>query len=225
MIDYLALPDNKKYVEVTERRYIGFRGRHWLGENGRATAYVGAPAIIPPYSPTVALPMTKEIQIMSFELMKRFCPTMSGNRWKTLHGYTVAMNNGSQNGYGDIPHADYVNNIDLSASLPRYDKMQRVFQGSFITGTLEGDGDKLLLCIPGIDAIDATKPMPTVDEIVDNNWYSIAVCTGNPPFHFRPAWGGQIVYPFILDRPIYFEAKYFTSWNETFLPNPLKIYL
>lgn len=225
MIDYFILPSGKKYVAENAQRYVGWRGRHWLQENGRATAWAGAPAVIPPYSPTVALSMTKEIQLMSFELMKRFCLAVDGNRWRILHGYKVAMNNGSQNGFdGSTLHADFVNNIDTSTSLPRYDKMQRVFQGSFITGILEGDK---IWCKPGIDAIDATNPLPTVDEIIKRNWFTVAICTGNPPFHFRPNWGNNcwIVYPFILDRPVSFEARYFAEWNETFLPNPVTVYL
>lgn len=224
MIDYITLPNEKKYISDTAKRYTGWRGRHWLQENGRATAWAGAPAIIPPYSPTVALSMTKEIQLMSFDLMRHFCSVIDGNKWRILHGYKVAMNNGSQNGFNGTPHADFVNNKDISASLPRYDKMQRVFQGTFITGSLQNNR---ILCIPGIDAIDATKPMPSIENIIERNWYTIATCTGNPPFHFRGQWGSGcwIAYPFILDRIVTYESKYFAEWNETFLPDPITIYL
>jgi hypothetical protein len=167
--------------------------------------------------------MTDEIQWMSYELMRRFCPAVDGPRWRTLHGSAVAMNNGTQNGYNETEsHADFINGMDFAAPLPRYDKMQRLFQGSFFTGKRDGD---LIWCVPGVDGIDATKPLPTIDEIVERNWYVVAVCTGSPPFHFRPTWGGWIVYPFILDRLVAFEAKYFTTWDETFLPDPLTQYV
>ena len=252
------------------RRYVGWRGLHET-EGGRIPTQEipSPPAVIPPYNPTVALEMTESIQWMSYDLMKHFCDAASGQRWRILHRVGIAMNNGDANGYdGSIAHRDYVNGLDLKAvklngspDLPRYDKMQRTFQGSFITGKLgysvmiafmdalrlvrqtilaprktartfrssvqSLSSNNIIWCTPGVDAIDAKKPMPSVETIIDKNWYSVAVCAANPPFHFRGQWGSGcvIVYPFILDRPISFEAKFFTSWDETFLPDPIKVYL
>jgi hypothetical protein len=221
---------------------VGWRGRHWVTEGGRPTAWAGAPAIIPPEDPTVALNMTADIQWMSFDLMRAVWAQLDNNgaitpeRWRILHGYGIAMNNGRQNGFNDTePHADYVTLYpkvrDASYSLPRYDKMQRTFQGSFITGQLDGN---FIYCSPGIDAIDANgfsyKPgtpeaAVTLKKIIDNAWYSVAIGTGDPPYHFRSQWGkGWIVYPFILDRTVRFDASYFARWDEAYLPEPLKTY-
>jgi hypothetical protein len=173
--------------------------------------------------------MSEDIQWMSYDLMRHFCVNVTPNRWRTLHGYNVAMNN--RTGFnGDTPFADYVNREDLDASLPRYDKMQRTFEGSFITGHLDGN---LIWCEPGIDGINAVgftylpgtpEAADVLAEIIDKRWYSIAVCTGNPPFHFRANWGGWIVYPFIFDRPISFESRFFQRWERDYLPAPLEVY-
>lgn len=214
------------------KMYIGWRGLHAETEGGRKPAYVGAPAVIPDYYP-VALLMTKDIQLMSFDLMRHFCSAITPERWRILHGYRTAMNNFPQNGFdGGTPHADFVNGLDLMASLPRYDKC-RTFQGSFITGRLEGS---LIWCQPGVDGIDARSfryvpgtlaAAETLKQIIDRHWYSIAICTGDPPFHFRSQWGSgcMIAYPFIMDRLVAFEARFFAPWNETFLPDPLKSYV
>ena len=166
--------------------------------------------------------MTRAIQLMSYELMQEFCTGLTKERWRIAHQHDFAMNNGAQNGFdGGTPHVDYVNGRDVGASLPRYDKMQRVFQGSFITGTLNGD---LITCTPGIDAIDATKPLPSIQQILHRRWYVIATAVGEPPFFVRGQWGGYLIYPFILDRPVSFESRWFAAWNEDGPPDPLKVY-
>lgn len=209
------------------RRWVGWRGRHMYGEDGRPAGVTASmpypPAVIPPATPTVALPMTREIQLMSYELMKQFCTGLTKTRWRTAHTWDFAMNNGGQNGYdGGTALADYVNNRDLDARLPRYDKMQRIFQGSFITGILNGN---YITCRPGIDAIDSRRPLPPIQEILDRRWYVIATAVGNPPFYVRGHWGGYLVYPFILDRDVSYESRFFVRWEEDYPPNPLTIYL
>lgn len=238
-------------LNFPEKRFVGWRGLHEV-EGGRVpdptNTVESPPAVIPPYNPTVALEMTESIQWLSYDLMHLFCSAASGERWRTLHRVGIAMNNGAANGFdGGTPHRDYINKIDLDATklngepdLPRYDKMQRTFQGSFITGTLDR---KVIWCVPGVDAIDARDfhyptranlsdpPTPAQWEILNiviaKDWISTAVCAANPPFHLRGKWGAGclIVYPFILDRPVSFEARFFTPWNETYLPNPTKVYL
>ena len=90
-----------------------------------------------------------------------------------------------------------------------------------MTGTLSG---KLITCIPGVDAIDATKPMPSLATIVSKRWYSVAINVGDPPFHVRPNWGGFIPFPFIMAKPMTFELQFFAPWNETYDPDPIKSY-
>jgi len=218
-------------------RVKGLRGLHRV-EGGRQPAY-NSPGVIPPFNPTIKLPMTKDIQLMSYDLAAHFHPAIRADRtkYRDIHGGAFAMNNGPWNGYDhpQEPHPlkDYVNNRDLDAPLPNYDKMQRTFAGSLITGQKVGD---VIWCEPGIDAIDARnfryvpgtdEAKATLGEILTKRWYSFAVAEGETGvFKIRPQWGeGFIVFPFILDRPISFESRFFVAWDETYVPEPLKVYL
>jgi hypothetical protein len=234
--------------------YTGLRALHMV-EGGREIP-TGMPAIMPPIE-TVALPMTESIQRMSYALMLHFAPNLPPTKWRALHGYFLAMNNGAQNGFdGGVPHADFINGRDVTASLPRYDKMQRCFQGSFIRGepgysvtqalrqafTLMRKTvmaprsvmfrksfralaqNNILRCRPDVHGIDATKPLPSIAEIVAKNWYVTAVTAGNEIHNFPQGDGATIVYPFIFDREITFPLEWFEAWDENYLPNPLEFY-
>jgi hypothetical protein len=200
----------------------------------------GSPAVVPPYTPTRILVMTKDIQLMSFDLMKHFCKLITPSRWRIAHTYNFAMNNGAEHGYdGGIAHPDYINNMDVNAITPAaYDKMQRTFEGSFITGELLSN---LIWCEPGRDAIDARgfsyipgtpEAAVTLQEIIDKHRYSCAVGVGKDvpynPYRMREQWLATnefVVFPFILDRPVAYESKFFVPWDETYYPDPLKVYL
>lgn len=200
--------------------YKGYRVLHHV-EGGRPIP-TGMPAICPPID-TFALPMTEEVQRMSYALMRHFNPTIDGQTWRALHGYFLAMTNGSQNGYdGTILHADFINNRDLRESPPRYDKCQRTFQGSFIRGDVVGNE---LVCKPGIHGIDATKPLPSIQYIVAHQWYSFAVTAGETIHNFPQGAGLPVVYPMIMDRPIRFPLQWFESWEKPYLPDPLEFYI
>lgn len=207
-------------------KYIGFRGLHIL-EGGRVPEAPKMPAVIPPID-QIALRMTREIQWMSYLLMQHFCPTLTPQIWTGVHKWDTAMNNGKQNGYdGGYPLRNYPKNENLDSDYwPSYDKMQRTFEGTFIRGELVGDR---IICRPGIHGIDARAPLPTVETIVKNNWYVVAVNTGpdsNPGnvSHFSQGGEYPIVYPFIFDRDIAFPAAFFGEWRSNELPNPVQIY-
>ena len=200
--------------------YKGFRGLHVV-EGGRDVP-TGMPAILNPIE-TRALSMTEEIQRMSYALMQHFAPTLAKKKWRALHGHFLAMTNGEQNGFdGGTPHSDYINNVDIGTSLPRYDKMQRSFQGSFIRGDVVNG---TLVCKPGIHGIDSTRPLPSINDIVSNNWYVTAVTAGTTIHNFPQGDGQTIVYPFIFDRPISFPLQWFQVWERDYLPNPFEFYL
>lgn len=215
-------------VPPAESKYIGWRGKHSRLEAGAREIPYAMPSVIPPID-QIALTMTKEIQLMSFELMRYVNPAITPKIWRGLHQVYLCLNNKPQDGFdGGIPHRDYVNGIDLDAeTLPRYDKMQRTFQGTFIRGEAVGDR---LVCTPGVHGIDARKlTFPPPAEIVARNWYVTAVSCGperNPAGinHFAQGQGGLVVYPFIFDREISFPLSYFAKWESDALPNPLTVY-
>lgn len=211
-------------LNASINRIVGWRGKHYVSEGGREIPgypQYKYPAVIPAFNDGAVI-MTEEIQRMSFELMKRFCPTMDGDKWRKMHRWNLAMNNGNgfDNPNGDL-RRDYINGLDLTAEYAKYDKV-RTFQGSFRTATLNGN---LITCTPGEDGIDSTKPMPSIETIIAKRWYSIAVNVGDPPFHWRPEWGGIIVFPFILNKPMTFEVEFFAPWDDTVYPDPIQTYL
>lgn len=213
--------------------FVGWRWLHGV-EGGRMPP-PGMPEIVPPID-VVRLEMNEAIQRLSYLLMTRLNPLITGALWRKLHSYDRAMTNKEQNGYdGGTAHADFINRYDMSASLPAYDKMQRGFGGSFFCGMDLGDR---IRCDPGVHGIDArTVTMANVeqkvDEAFDNNWYVHAVSIGDPDYsnisYFPQGKGLVVVYPFIFDRPITFwknyqGRQYLESWNADELPDPLKIY-
>lgn len=217
------------------KKYIGWRCLHVV-EGGRdipTDVLSHPPAVVPDYTGKFT-PMTRDIQLMSFNLQRHFCDAVTKERWRNpLHQHDFAMTNkGAGFDYPDRVLRDYVNGKDLNAidnngkpALPKYDKI-RVFQGSFITGVLDGN---LIWCQPGVDGIDAngfTYTPETLQKIIDEHKYSIGVAVGNPPFHIREQWGAGcvIAFPFIFSQPIAYEAKFFERWEEDFLPDPITIY-
>lgn len=212
-----ATLDTRRFVEQAPR-YVGWRGLH-LQEGGRG-APAGMPAVLPPVE-TRALEMTDDIQRMSYSLARHFAPSVDGSKWRSIHGDAVAMNNGGQNGFGTSPHRDVINQVDLDASPPRYDKMQRTFAGTFIRGEVAGD---VLVCNPGVHGIDANRPVPDVDEIIEKNWYVIACTSGDRIWNFPQGGGNPVVYPFVFDRPISFPLQWFGKWERDYLPDHLTVY-
>lgn len=212
--------EGRRFVEDSTSPviYTGWRGLHGI-EGGRG-APTGMPAVLPPIE-TRALEMTDDIQRMSYALARHFAPSIDGRKWRAMHGDQVAMNNGEQNGFGQTPHRDVINGEDLSASLPRYDKMQRSFAGSFIRGDVMGSA---LYCTPGLHGIDANKPLPDTETIVRNNWYVIACTAGDRIWNFPHGDGDPVVYPFIFDRVISFPLIWFARWEREYLPNHLIAY-
>ena len=203
---------------------VKWRAKHKI-EGGWPKTPPSMPEVMPPiFSGRVK--MTKAIQEMSFALMRAINPAVTGSIWRRCHSDGRAMNNfsGFIDGTGGIPRADYINNRDLSEPLPAYDKAQRVFGGSLIDGVVHADK---LVCTAGIHGIDADAPMPSVETIIKNHWYVVAVNV-NADFTVMSDWaqgqGGHIAFPFIFHGVIEFDLQYFQAW-EGAAPDPLKVYL
>jgi len=216
---------------TSTKKYVGWRALH-KDEGGHQKTPSTMPEVIPPVD-QFALKMTKEIQEMSFNLMKHFNKAITPNIWTKVHDGERAFTNfnGFGNGkHGGGPRANYITNKDLDKPLPRYDKMGRLCGGMFVRGDVQGG---YLVCTPGKHGIDATRPMPTIQEIVDNNWYFFAMvwyeAKGKRPgyvSHFPAGRGneGPVAIPFIFDRKIKFPISLFEKWEEDELPDPLKYY-
>jgi len=210
------------------KKYIGFRALHGV-EGGRMPP-AGMPEVVPPIE-VKTLEMTKAVQTLAWKVLTHYCPPLPKKRFPKIHSYNRAMNNFPQNGYGGgIEHADWINLENTLASNPRYDKMQRMMGGSFMRGVDMGNGR--IRVDPGVHAIDATKTLPSVQEVVDNQWVVFGVSIGASNFaqidHFPQTYVNGVDYPcaflFIIDRPIYFRRDEFDVWESDTLPDPTKIY-
>lgn len=206
----------------TEKKYVGWRVLH-QAEGGYDRNPLGMPEVIPPKNPR-AIEMTREIQEMSFALMQHFNPKITGKVWRKVHLWDKAFNNFT--GFGDKkkPHRDFINDKDPKAPLPKYDKAQRLCGGQFVRGEVRG---KKLICVPGVHGMDSRKPMPTIDEIVENNWYLFAITLFSKPGrvgHFPQGKGDPVAIPFIFDREIEFDLDLLDKWEADELPDPLKMY-
>ena len=207
-------------------KYSGWRVLH-KAEGGYQRNPATMPSVIPPI-PSVAIDMTEEVQHMSYDLMVHFNDQITPNLWTKVHDGDRAFTNflgfGTRPGCGG-PRKNYIKNEDMTYPLPKYDKAQRVCGGQFVRGIERGG---MLVIRPGIDAIDATKLMPSIETIVANNWYGFAVVVGpegneGAISHFPQGQGGPVAIPFIVDREISFPLAYFERWEGDTLPDPLKV--
>lgn len=206
-------------------KYIGWRALH-VPEGGRMPIADNMPAVIPPID-QIALPMDEDIQRMSYALMAHFHPGTTPEFWEKQHSHDKAMTNGEQNGYGGgVTLANFITGENTSASLPSYDKKQRTFEGTFMRGIKVGAE---IHCQPGVHCIDARLALPSIQTIVENNWYVIATNVGNKNNGYTPSLWAQaypnwLVFPFISDETIRFETRFFGEWKSNSLPDPVKIY-
>ena len=183
----------------TPASYIGWRVLH-KHEGGYSRNPDGMPSVVPPLS-SVAVWMTEEIQRMSYNLMRHFNQAITGAIWRRCHSHDRAFNNfiGFPNSNGGDLRRDYINQRDLQASYPGYDKAQRLVGGQFVRGEVRGDK---LVMIAGVHGVDRMKPMPDIQTIVNNNWYMRALNVKSQPSPFGGIdWDqgdqGPVVFPFI----------------------------
>ena len=214
----MTLPINITFADTAPspaKKYIGWRCLH-VAEGGYKSDN-GMPEIRPslPYSRPVR--MTEEIQYLSYDVMRRN-PEITSELWARVHGTTVAFTN--ENG---LPgRRDYINRRDLDQEYPKLMKAL-ICGGMFIRGNVVGND---LQCIPGVHGIDANRPLPSPEEVIEKNWYFHAVTEYNGQVsHFPQGRGGPVLMIYILREVVTYPIKWFTPWRADSLPDPLKVYL
>jgi hypothetical protein len=210
------------FPQVVDKKYMGWRVLH-QAEGGYQNNPLNMPEVVPPDNP-VAVEMTETIQRMSYELMVYFNPLITADLWTKVHDYDRAFTNHQGFNKPDDPRANFITGENPDSPLPKYDKAQRLCGGQFLRSEIHGDR---FVCTPGVHGIDANKPIPSIETIVNNNWYLFAVTLGSRSeiiSHFPQGQGGPVAIPFIFDREIEFNAAWFTRWESDELPDPLKFY-
>lgn len=171
-----------------------------------------------PLMPEDATPFTKEWQLLSFALN----PGMTGDHWRAVYGDTTAFCNGT--GFnGAIPRADFVNNRDLTAPLPRLDK-PRACGGAILTGV--EDGTDLI-----VKTLDGNSPPPPLAEILLRPWLYFAATTVKSDGsigRFPQGNGATVWVPLVASTQVTIplsnlEKLPVNAWPN--LPDPYTIYL
>ena len=221
-IDIQFSPNSEPPPQPPPATYDGWRCLHTI-EGGRWVPE-GMPEVRPPDNAGV-VNMTEAVQRMSYELMRRVNPTITPKNWTRVHDYDRAFNNGS--GFRDANdlRANYITGEDLASPLPQYDKAGRICGGTFIKGDVSGS--KLVLRA-GVHGINADAPMPDVDTIIKNNWFTHAVSVNSDYTvisHFPQGNGGAVLVPLIFKGTITFPLAWFEHWRADEPPDPLKLYV
>lgn len=204
MFDTLYLNDTKYEVRplTTERRYVGYRCLHaregGFDGNPRGMPNVRRAEDAPP------VPFTPALQRLSWDLMVSKNPTISRGQWEAVFDSDRAFTNRHGVETGDPKLMDGI-----------------ICAGMFTTAQREGD---YLVMYPGIHAIDATKPLPSVQQILDNGWYFVAN-TGQGfagAFHFPQGNGGPVYILYALVKPVRYPLEWWARWDSDHLPDPLR---
>lgn len=224
----IKISERSQIIQPPPIRYIGWRCLH-EAEGGDAS-----PDQMPVVRPSVnaePVDFNEGLQWLSYNLNK-FNSNFTTWRWRAVYGNTVAFTNTA--GFNDPsdPRRDYINRLDLNArNNPKLMKAI-ICGGSFFRGDATNmvvkDGKIVsgtLWCIPGIHAIDANKPAPSVDEVIEKVWYFTATTRKGDRINNFPQGQGMPVYiPFILREPTPYPLVWFAKWEANFLPDPLKYY-
>ena len=220
MIDRIQAGTQYFIPQATGYLYDGWRCLH-MAEGGLDNP-TGMPVVRPSANAKPIL-FKQDMQLRSYEIncSNPGMPDLAKNKWRAVYGNNVAFTNGQGYGKKNDPRRDYVNKMDLTKNYPKLMKAI-ICGGMFIRGYAEGSN---LVCYPGIHAIDANKPTPPVQTIIDNNWYFTATTGGMKSIHNFPQRGGYpILIPFFLIEPTPYPLKWFERWQSNTLPDPLKFY-
>lgn len=201
----------------TAPRYSGYRCLH-VPEGGYPSDN-GNPEVRP--SKTVLpVPMTQPVQKLSYDINENN-PFFGGGSWRAVYTYKRAFTNGNGFDEPNDPRVDYINGLDIGAPVPKL--MDGIICGGmFIRGEVVGSD---LVCTPGVHAIDANKPLPTVEEVMARNWYFTAVTQNDGHiYHFPQGHGLPVLIPYILRQPARYPLAWFVRWEADTLPDPLRLY-
>ena len=209
--------------EPEPTRYIGSRCL-LPGEPGGLINPLNMPIVRPTYpSNTRAIPFTKDMQLLARAIQLHFNDTITVKQSTAVFGETKAFTNTAGFG-GKEPRANYIAGTDLDAPLPRLQKA--IFcGGNFIRGSKEGSS---FVTYPGVHGIDCNGPIPSLETVIENEWYFFATTLYRSITsygHFPQGNFGPVAIPYFLIEPSKYPASWFTSWNSTSLPNPIQGHL
>lgn len=192
-------------------RYVGWRNLH-RPEGGFPTD---------PRFPNVrrakdapAVPFTPALQRLAFDLMVYKNPAITRTKFESVFASGTAFCNNQHGIKDDDPQL-----MDGIVCAGMFTTTQPV--GGYMTMT------------PGVHAVDATKPLPSVAEVLERGWYFIAN-TGQGSqgaFNFPQGMGGPVYIVYALVAPVRYpmsgveEGISWTGWarwDSTVRPDALR---
>lgn len=203
-------------ISITSPNYLKYDGWRCLhtAEGGYSNP-VGMPAVRPGIN-APSVDFTRDMQIRSWEINDG---RLTKNKWRALYASATAFTN--DHSWPDQVCVDFVNGLDIGAAYPRLMK-GILMGGGFYRPRREGS---YLIFEPGISAIDATKPIPSSEEIKQKHWYFHAVTTGEKIYNFPHCGIGiPVLVPYFLKTAVKFPIAWFEPWRSNELPDPLRIY-
>lgn len=159
--------------------------------------------------------LTKEIQF----LIRDMNPTWTGDQFRLVLDNKTAFTNFT----GFPGRHDYINNIDADKHDPAFDHV-RVCGGALLKGVKQGE--ELL-----IEAIDAFKPLPTAQYIMERPWlyfeavtvdYSVSL--GSPIIRpLKVRWNKPVYIPILYSYPLTFPLDLLTEiQTASGIPSPYR---
>lgn len=195
---------------------VGYRARYpWQGGNN-------VPANMPAVMPALRwqnsgyvkyvqpIQFTQPMQWLTWWLMKRLNETISMKQWGAVYAGDRWGTNG--NGWDnkkepDDQRRDYVQDRYAGYQDPKLmDAI--IFSGSAYAGE---EDEHHVIMRPGVHGIDVYKPLPDVDEVLENGWYFYAVNNTNPPTNFPQGNGGVVAIPYFLREAATYPKAWFVK--------------
>jgi hypothetical protein len=217
-MDYFEF-DGVRYVAApTQGRFVGHRCIH-MAEGGY-THEPNAPAVHPSVN-APPIEFTEPMQRLSYEVMRRFGPNVTPTQWTRVFDNNAALTNNQGFG-GTPPRRNYITGEAVNNPNSELPKLMKaiLFSGTFIRGDVVGSSLRL---VPGVHGVDARAPMPSVDTVIANNWYTFAVSADmQAASHFIAGTPTAVVY--FLREAVTFPKEWFERWERDVLPNPTTFY-
>ncbi len=182
---------------------IGHRCLH-AAEGGFNENPVGMPNVRRALNIADPVKFTSELQELSWQLMTRMNSSISHNEWMNVFDSGTAFCN---------RHGVETNDPKLMDGI--------ICGGMFTEAPVEGD---YITAYPGVHAIDVRKPLPSVEQILDNGWWFVGN-TGRGSqgvFNLPQGDGGPVYVLYALAAPARYPVEWFERWVSDEYPDPLR---
>jgi hypothetical protein len=149
----------------------------------------------------------------------RFTAGLQQLAWDVMHSKNAAITyDGFRRVYGGT--TAFTNGHGIESDDPKL--MDGIIcAGMFLPGDVEGG---YLVARPGIHAVDANKPLPSAQQVLDRGWWFVAN-TGQGAegaFNFPQGKFGPVYIVYALVEPVRYPLSWFARWDSDRLPDALR---